>query len=479
MKRILFVSLLLTAVAVSATVARAQDASVFTGEYADYIFTYNVLDGISVTDTILSDGSDDGTCLLKDAQVLEFADLTAIVVQAASAPASSGADVIVSSEADDSIDALDGDDTILAVGGADTIDGGAGYDVIVISAPIAGYTPGADANGNLTVAGPGLSITATNIEELQFTDSVVDASALVAAMAGAWPEGVRAATAVNTYIDPFDDPDLSDWVVDRYPPAVFATTVFDGDNRLHVGIAAADYQPPTAPGLNLNYQGRKKSLGTTDNSIGTYVTADLYIGADWSTQTRHASLWAKLTEPGGASKYPVFGFSSVGTTSSTFVSWDYDLGQWIDFGLPDGFAYDAWYTLQIRLTDSGVEFYIDGVLKSTLSNPYGSSAYFGDILLQAYNYAEDYDVYWDNVGSGVTPTADPDNIWVDFAYTGAVERGTSDQPFNMLEEGVSAVTTGKTVHIKGDTAVSTTDETLRITKAMRIEAVGGPVRLGV
>ncbi len=68
--------------------------------------------------------------------------------------------------------------------------------------------------------------------------------------------------------------------------------------------------------------------------------------------------------------------------------------------------------------------------------------------------------------------------WVDFAYVGT-ETGSITEPFNTLGEGISAVTAGHTIKIKGDTGDPDTTETPRITKAMRIEAVDGPVMIGV
>ena len=92
-----------------------------------------------------------------------------------------------------------------------------------------------------------------------------------------------------------------------------------------------------------------------------------------------------------------------------------------------------------------------------------------------------------NDGSEVNLGADPNDdqdvpssseVWVDFAYTTGIELGNASQPFDSVGEAVIVVTAGGTVKIKGDTGDNDTSETPRITKAMRIEAVGGPVRIG-
>jgi len=72
-------------------------------------------------------------------------------------------------------------------------------------------------------------------------------------------------------------------------------------------------------------------------------------------------------------------------------------------------------------------------------------------------------------------------VYVDFAYSGT-EAGTSGQPFNTLAEGILGVTAGGTIKIKGNTGDNDTDETPRITKAMRIQADpagASGVRIGV
>ncbi|MEW6741769.1 MAG: hypothetical protein AB1486_03335 [Planctomycetota bacterium] len=67
---------------------------------------------------------------------------------------------------------------------------------------------------------------------------------------------------------------------------------------------------------------------------------------------------------------------------------------------------------------------------------------------------------------------DPE-VWVDFAYVGP-ENGCFDTPYNTLAEGVSAIAAGETLMIKS----GTTPETATISKAMTIQAYGGPVTIG-
>jgi hypothetical protein len=87
-------------------------------------------------------------------------------------------------------------------------------------------------------------------------------------------------------------------------------------------------------------------------------------------------------------------------------------------------------------------------------------------------------------GEEILGSTDPNDsgsypgVWVSFAYSGT-EIGSIDEPFNTLAEGVAAVSPGQIIKIKGDSGDPDTTETPRITKAMHIKAVGGPVRIGV
>jgi uncharacterized protein DUF1566/thrombospondin type 3 repeat protein len=83
------------------------------------------------------------------------------------------------------------------------------------------------------------------------------------------------------------------------------------------------------------------------------------------------------------------------------------------------------------------------------------------------------------IGLGTSPTDDTDvpsatTVYVNFSFDTNSELGTYDQPFDTCAEAIIVVETGGTVIIAtGDTA-----ETPHIDKAMRLEAVGGSVRIG-
>ena len=72
---------------------------------------------------------------------------------------------------------------------------------------------------------------------------------------------------------------------------------------------------------------------------------------------------------------------------------------------------------------------------------------------------------------------DGEQVWVDFG-SNLFELGTRDYPLDTLVEAVAFVNEGGTIFIRGDTGTPSTSETITIIRELRIEAVGGAVRIG-
>jgi hypothetical protein len=90
------------------------------------------------------------------------------------------------------------------------------------------------------------------------------------------------------------------------------------------------------------------------------------------------------------------------------------------------------------------------------------------------DYKEDQD--------GTDPNDLADNtpftpVWVDFGGTG-IEMGTSGQPTSTMGDAIKQVSVGGTLKITDVSGTNNTTETPTITKAMRIEAVAGPIVIG-
>ncbi len=193
------------------------------------------------------------------------------------------------------------------------------------------------------------------------------------------------------------------WYTDRYAPAGFVSPVsFDGDNRLQQSISAADganSRPGSFSSTFYNTQGRKYDLDIDTAKL----SIDLYIADGWqSTGNRMAGLWGTGFDAGNSvSAYPIIEFTSDSATPR-FRSYDVNTGDWMDMGLPSGFAYDAWYTLEIDLSGGQVNYTV-GDLSNSVASP--STAYIGNTILQGYNTADgvSYDIYWDNLSVAAVP----------------------------------------------------------------------------
>jgi len=196
------------------------------------------------------------------------------------------------------------------------------------------------------------------------------------------------------------------WYPDRYQPAAFTSDA----GRLKISISAADGAQLRDPGYVsafYNTQGRKF------NQCGKCVTvakADLYIPAAWANNFRRSDIWATAFDASNAiSFYPIIGFRNVTGSNPQLSYWD-GLG-WVELGPPS--TYDTWYTMEIRLNGVNLEYLINNSVVGTL--PSNNSTYFGNIIMQAYNFNDSnlgisydagpnnsYDAFWDNLVTGGT-----------------------------------------------------------------------------
>jgi hypothetical protein len=195
------------------------------------------------------------------------------------------------------------------------------------------------------------------------------------------------------------------WYVDRYAPAGFVAENLGGNSRLKHSIDATDCsecRPGGFGGAFYDTQGRKYDIdGATAMSI------DLYVPSDWATTGRRmAGFWGTAVNGSNViTRYPIIEFASRWVQSEIPGLWDN--GVWIDLGLPTGFAYDQWYTLQIALTGMGQFMYSVGDLSATI--PGGGSVALSNVILQGHNTVSPgvtYDIYWDNFNAYDAPVAE-------------------------------------------------------------------------
>lgn len=199
------------------------------------------------------------------------------------------------------------------------------------------------------------------------------------------------------------------WYTDRYAPAGFTSPVnFMGDNRLKQTIASADganNRPGAFSSAFYNTQGRKYDVNAGTNSI----SIDLFVASDWaSTGRRMAGLWGTgFDNTNSVSAYPILEFTSntdADGSGARFRSYDSNLGTWTNLGLPTGFGYDQFQTLNISLVGGN---YVYTVGDKTSSYGANGSTGIGNMMLQGYNTATgvDYDIHWDNMNAVPEPAS--------------------------------------------------------------------------
>ena len=236
-----------------------------------------------------------------------------------------------------------------------------------------------------------------------FRDTLLAAAALAA-----FP-----CAAVAQFIDTFDTINPA-WATNRYPPAAFASVIFDGDSRLCLTIdqtGSAANRPITFSSEFYNTQGCLRHGGITGPWT---LSAQVFVSSAFNTTTGaivQSDLWSHsgTTPIGGA--YMIMGFTNASPTDPfnpaavdrtfRFQAFDLNTSNWIDLGVPNGFVFDTWHTLSGASTGTVFEYRIDGVLVLTESTAVGDDLL--DAMVQGYNFGQSgsYSVYWDNVIAAV------------------------------------------------------------------------------
>lgn len=197
------------------------------------------------------------------------------------------------------------------------------------------------------------------------------------------------------FVETFDDPiDLTKWYVDRKDAGVFESGIFQGENVLHHGIRAVDHDPANN---FYNHQGRKIDINLTGpNQI---VSIDLFVGEDWNTEQRGAGMWATgFDAANDVSAYPIVAFRHSATEAPGFYAFDYINGGWTLLRAAKASDFGRWHTIEFELiAGEGVKHYINGEMLLSFAD--ADTISFGNVILNASNFAEDYDIYWDNFGA--------------------------------------------------------------------------------
>ena len=209
----------------------------------------------------------------------------------------------------------------------------------------------------------------------------------------------------------------SSWTVDRRLPDTVESALFDGDYRLHFGIAGEDKANDWR-----DYEGIKHEVTMPEWGFQSF-SVDLYIGSDWDTTDRNAGLWAQgMDSDGNISAWPILVYRNSAEVDAGFYSFDYINGGWDLFSAIDSGDVGAWHTLQFDLTvGTGVEYFVDGTSLGVFAD--ADTVDLSHVILNAYNTGVDADIYFDNFTASATPEPASLAIWGLLAVIGMAATG--------------------------------------------------------
>jgi hypothetical protein len=204
------------------------------------------------------------------------------------------------------------------------------------------------------------------------------------------------------------------WYADRIAPGAFASQQIATDgkrNTLEESIYTSGFQTPTPSFYDT--QGRDYDL--VDNTYS--VSIELYVPASWGTENaRMAGFWTTAVDAtsvigdypiiefqgpttsdlGGPGYYPNGGVAGFYGFNNATASFDY-------IGLPPDFHYDSWVRLNITLIPGvGFQYSVTDPMSRhgvSISSPLVNStdAALGAVLLQGYNYDQNYNIFWNDL----------------------------------------------------------------------------------
>ena len=197
------------------------------------------------------------------------------------------------------------------------------------------------------------------------------------------------------------------WYQDRYSPAVFQSTTYQGRQALEIGISEAQSQPNRPAAYSsafYNTQGMKYDLDAP--ITGASLSADLYVEDLWQSASNglvRTDMWAGAGPGSGPLFYPIIGFTNEAGTG-LFRVWDAEAGGWQN--LASAVQYGSWNSLAINFTGTTYEFFVNGVLAYT--DLTDGQPLVEEVIMQAYNFGStsqtpEYSVHWSNAQVSTVP----------------------------------------------------------------------------
>jgi hypothetical protein len=180
---------------------------------------------------------------------------------------------------------------------------------------------------------------------------------------------------------------LADFTVDRGAPAGFQII----NNELVMNI---DGSTSSGGGSFADTQGMK--LDTTGSN---FVSIDLFIDSDWTNSERFAGFWGVgMNDSDVISNYPILEFQGAGVNFPDAGVVIYNSAEaWVD--VVTLFNLDAFNTLSFQAINNGVQYFVNGTM--VYSETTSGTTSFGEVILNAKNDGNSFDVRYDNLTYGV------------------------------------------------------------------------------
>ena len=184
----------------------------------------------------------------------------------------------------------------------------------------------------------------------------------------------------------------SDWVQDRYAPAIFVREAFEGVDCVRLGVSEDDWaanRPPGFQGAFYDFQGMAWYLPerfylTSESPV--ICSTDVYIPESWRGTGKYLSIWTRVRdETDTITRHPAqIIYCSPGFANDEVVFYATDGSGAAAGGLVNT-SYDTWVNFSTRVYPDRIEYYVDGILNYTRAE---TDAFVSDSVvgLTLHNY---------------------------------------------------------------------------------------------